>query len=71
MVKEISVYYADDGLNMAAVFLDLKTEEYYIEYKNTSGTVFFVEHFPSKSIHFVEDAAENWVLGIKELGQVF
>jgi hypothetical protein len=28
---------------------------------------FFVEDFPDKSMRYVEDAAENWALGIKKL----
>ena len=28
---------------------------------------FFEEDFPNKAISYVEDAAENWALGIKKL----
>jgi len=28
---------------------------------------FFEEEFPNKAIGYVEDAAENWALGIKKL----
>ena len=28
---------------------------------------FFEEEFPGKSVNYVEDAAENWALGIKKL----
>ena len=31
--------------------------------------LFFTEDFPQKSINYVEDAAENWALGIKKLGE--
>jgi hypothetical protein len=29
--------------------------------------MFFEESFPNNSISYVEDAAENWALGIKKL----
>lgn len=32
--------------------------------------VFFTEDFPGKSTRYVEDAAENWALGIKKLENV-
>jgi hypothetical protein len=39
----------------------------YIKYFNEAGVVFFREEFPNKSMHYVEDAAENWAKGIKKL----
>lgn len=32
-----------------------------------NGNLQTTESFPDKSIHFVEDAAENWISGIKVL----
>lgn len=40
---------------------------YYIDYYDPGGNKIFTEAFPGQSIHFVEDAAENWTLGIKPL----
>jgi hypothetical protein len=40
---------------------------YYIEYYRPDGSIITTEHFPNYSIHYVEDAAENWALGIKNL----
>ena len=31
------------------------------------GNKFYTETFPGKSVHFVEDAAENWALNVKVL----
>jgi hypothetical protein len=31
------------------------------------GNVFYTESFHGKSVHYVEDAAENWALGHKIL----
>ncbi len=48
----------------------LKNEEgsyYYIDYYDAGGNKFFTEAFPGKSVQYVEDAAENWVSGIKML----
>ncbi len=40
---------------------------YYIDYYDAGGHKFYTEAFPNKSIHFVEDAAENWALNVKVL----
>jgi hypothetical protein len=42
-------------------------DAHYIEYYDQNGNMFHTEHFPGRSIHYVEDAAENWTLGIKQL----
>jgi len=38
-----------------------------ITYKDASGTRLTTEDFKYKSLRYVEDAAENWTLGIKQL----
>jgi hypothetical protein len=40
---------------------------YHIRYYDLSGDCFKTEDFPGKSLRFVEDAAENWTMGIKTL----
>jgi len=57
----ISEYFKDDG-TVAKVFKD---EENWIEYVDKNGERITFETFPGKSIHYVEDAAENYALGIK------
>jgi len=47
--------------------MDFKEEMAYIEYFDDNGKQFFSEDFPGKSMRYVEDAAENWALGIKKL----
>lgn len=49
------------------VHMNYKEEYAYIKYFDNRGKVFFTEDFPNKSIHYVNDAAENWCLGIKKL----
>ena len=66
MKIEISTYFHEQAPNMlrAEVFKD--ENGYGIQYLK-GDTVFNEERFPGKSIHYVEDAAENWALGIKVL----
>lgn len=40
---------------------------YHIEYYGPNGVRLKTEEFHGKSIHYVTDAAENWVSGIKTL----
>ena len=67
MGKKISTYYPNVGKGWAEIHLDSKDESLYIKYFNEVGFVFHREEFPNKSMRYVEDAAENWALGIKKL----
>lgn len=62
----ITTYYSEDG-SKANVIHDNNKAEYYVEYIDNQDNIFYTEDFPGKSVHYVEDAAENWALGIKEL----
>jgi hypothetical protein len=71
--KLMSEYYKDDG-SVAKIYqvvssLDGDSDKSFfsITYKDKHGVRIGVEDFPHKSIHYVEDAAENWTLGIKQL----
>ena len=69
MNKHLSTYYADppnEG-QYCEVHFDFKEEYAYLTYHEESGKQFFKEDFPNKSLRYVEDAAENWALGIKKL----
>jgi hypothetical protein len=59
---ELSTYYKGDD---TATICNISTE-YFIQYKR-NGECFYTETFPGRSIYYVEDAAENWALGIKVL----
>ena len=64
----ISTYYAEPpGRGYCEVCMNFKEEMPYIEYFDDNGKQFFSEDFPRKSTRYVEDAAENWALGIKKL----
>ncbi len=66
-MAKISTYHANDGRGRAEVHFDFKSELAYIQYFDDNGRLFFTEEFPNKSLRYVEDAAENWALGIKKL----
>lgn len=40
---------------------------YMVEYYKPTGEKFKTEDFSTKSIHYVKDAVENWISGIKTL----
>ena len=72
MGKKISTYYVGkDGKDgHCEVHIDYKEELLYIKYFDNNGKFFFKEEFPGRSMRYVEDAAENWALGIKKLEDI-
>ena len=69
MGKHMSTFYADppnEG-QYCELHFDFKEEHAYLTYHEENGKRFFKEDFPNKSLRYVEDAAENWALGIKKL----
>lgn len=71
MNRHISTYYSDKDQGYCHLMLDLKTEMFYLEYYDNNKRMFFTEEFPGKSMRYVEDAAENWALGIKEITTLY
>lgn len=67
MRKHLSTFYPEDDTGRAEVHVNFKEEMFYIEYYDENNKLFFTEDFPNKSMRYVEDAAENWALGIKQL----
>jgi hypothetical protein len=67
MGKKLSTYKSDENKGYAEVHVDMKQESFYIKYFDNNGKRFFTEDFEGKSLRYVEDAAENWSLGIKKL----
>lgn len=65
--KLISTHHSDLGEGYAEVWFDFKEELAFIKYLDDNDVMFFEENFPNNSISYVEDAAENWALGIKKL----
>ena len=70
MGKHISTYYSDRGKGYCEIHFDFKEEHAYIKYFDNNGERFLTEDVPGKSTRYVEDAAENWALGIKKLENV-
>ena len=68
MQKIISEYYSEDKTKKAVVNIDLKACYYFIDfYMNNkyTDTIIYLE----TSVHFVENAAENYTLGILNVQQ--
>ena len=69
--KLMSEYYKDDG-SVAKVYqivtgMDGERSFFSITYKDPNSVRLMQEDFPYKALGYVEDAAENWALGIKLL----
>ncbi len=64
---KLNTYYSKDNKGKAEVHFDYKNERAYIKYFDNNDELFDTEDFPNNSIRYVEDAAENWSLGIKKL----
>ncbi len=67
MGKKIKTVYPETGKGWCEIHIDAKEELLYIKYFDEGGRRFFSEEYPNKSMRYVEDAAENWALGIKKL----
>lgn len=68
MGKKLHTYYHDNGEEYCEVHIDFKEELLYIKYFKTEAAKWFhKEEFVGKSLRYVEDAAENWALGIKKI----
>ena len=71
MNRKLSVYESNDGLGYVEIWFDFKEECGRLEYYDDNGTMFFTEEFPNKSIHYLNDAAENWASGIKKIETLY
>lgn len=70
MERKLSTYYSDHGEGYCEIYFNFKEELAFIKYFEDNGKKFFEEEFPGKSLRYVEDAAENWALGIKKLENI-
>jgi hypothetical protein len=61
--KIISKFWDDDHKKQAIVFVDTKTCSYFVEFF-LDNKLIETRDFPNNSLYFVEDAAENYTLGI-------
>ena len=63
----ISTYFKEEGSFRARAEVVKKINSYVIDYYDQNDNHFHTESFDGKSLRYVEDAAENWALGIKVL----
>jgi hypothetical protein len=72
MDRKLSTYWADDESgSYCEVHFNFKDEFAFLEYYDSNGKKFFHEEFPNKSLVYVENAAENWALGIKKIEMLY
>jgi len=64
----ISTFYENNNSRARAEVVK-EDSGYSIHFHNANGDLFKTESFEGKSLHYVEDAAENWALGIKTLNE--
>jgi len=62
--------YTTETRGYCEIHVDSKNEMFYIKYFDDAGRQFYTEDFPNKSLAFVEDAAENWTLGIRKIEEI-
>ena len=67
MGKKLSTYWSDNSTDYCEIHFSYKEEYAYIKYFTEEGIKYFEETFPNNSLRYVEDAAENWALGYKDL----
>lgn len=70
MSKKLSTYYSNNSDDYCELHFDYKEEYAYLIYKTEEGTKYFEEIFPNKSLKYVEDAAENWSMGRKNISEL-
>jgi len=63
----VSTFFKEDGEDAGSAEVVLEGDAYKINYYDTRGALHTTEEFPGKGLRYVEDAAENWVQGIKVL----
>lgn len=62
--KQLSRYYKD-GSDEYVDLVEINHEYYELKYHNDAGVLLSYEIINGHSLHYVEDACENWALGIK------
>jgi hypothetical protein len=63
---QLSVFISDDQALKAIVYLDTEKKVYEVEYTKNDAII-ATESYEDKSLNYHEDAAENYVMGIKKI----
>jgi hypothetical protein len=64
--EELSVFYSDDFDLKAIVYLNFDTRQFEVDFAK-NGLIVATESYEGHSEQYHEDAAENYVMGIKKL----
>ena len=66
--KQISVFYSEDLDLKAIVYYEVGTDKFEVDYAK-NGLLIATESYEGHSLRYHEDAAENYVNGIKKLDE--
>ena len=70
MGKLITTFESERTNNYCEVHMNMKEEFAYIKFYNADNDKMKIEEFHGKSLSYVEDAAENWALGVKKVAGI-
>ena len=65
----VSTHFKEEAAGHAKAEIYQCNNGYSIRYIDPAGNLLKTEQHVGKSLHWVEDAAENWALGIKLLNE--
>jgi hypothetical protein len=68
-MKLIATHFKEEASGRATAEIYEASNGFSIRYIDPAGQVLATETHPGKSLQWVEDAAENWALGIKLLNE--
>jgi hypothetical protein len=68
-MKLIETHFKEESTGHARAEIYEASNGFSIRYIDPSGNLLKTETHPGKSLQWVEDAAENWALGIKLLNE--
>lgn len=66
-IPTVSTFFKEDNGGRARAEVVYDGTTYSIRYYDVNGNYHRTESYAGKNLHFVEDAAQNWVDGIKVL----
>lgn len=70
MNKKITTYETDNGRGKAEVYYDFGTDKASIKYYDDHNHAFFTEEFENTSLMYVQDFAEAWANGTRQIADL-
>lgn len=64
--EQVSVFYSDDFDKKAIVYYDIVKKRFEVDFAK-NGLIVATESYEGRSEQFHEDAAENYVMGVKHI----